>query len=129
MALFCWERHGKTDVLVMACAGTNGEVEAIALQPGPIDENSLILRAGPDAPLLRTLRATLFGAGALGRYVQSLQTGLLDNGMDPKGVNLVRIVLSGAMKHTLNLEMILRNPVPGAKAPPDPEPRGPGVAH
>ena len=53
-------------------------------------------------------------------HVQSLQTGLLDNGMDPKGVNLVRTVLSGAMKHTLSLEMILRNPVPAAKAPPDP---------
>ena len=69
LALFCWDRHGKTDVLVMACAGTNGEVEAIALQPGPIDEHSLILRAGPDAPVLRTLGATLFGAGALGGHV------------------------------------------------------------
>ena len=53
-------------------------------------------------------------------HVQSLQKTLLDSGMDPKGVNLVRTVLSGSMKHALNLEMILRNPVPAAKAPPEP---------
>ena len=69
LILFCWDRHGTTDTLVMACAGMNGEVEACALQPGPTDEHSLLLRAGPAAPLLRTVRATLFGAGALGGYV------------------------------------------------------------
>ena len=67
--LFCWERIGRIDLLPMACEGTNGNVEAIALQPAPNDESSLILRAGPDAPALRTTRATLFGAGALGGYV------------------------------------------------------------
>lgn len=54
-------------------------------------------------------------------HIQSLQTNLLNNGMDPTGVNLVRSVLSGAMKHALNLELILRNPVSAAKAPPDPD--------
>ena len=53
-------------------------------------------------------------------HVQSLQNGLLKDGMDPKGVNLVRTVLSGAMKHALSLEMLVRNPVPAAKAAPDP---------
>ena len=67
--LFCWEHMGRTDMLPMACEGTNGKVEAIALQPAPTDKSSLILRAGPDAPALRTLRAVLFGAGALGGYV------------------------------------------------------------
>ena len=67
--MFCWERQGRPDLLVMACEGMNNNTEAIALQPGPTDEGSLILRAGPDAPLLRTLRATLFGAGALGGHV------------------------------------------------------------
>ena len=67
--LFCWERYEAKDALVMACAGMNNKVEAIALQPGPTDENNLIARAGPDAPVLRTIRATLFGAGALGGYV------------------------------------------------------------
>ena len=69
LILFCWERNGTTDLLVMACEGINNEVEAIALQPGPTDEDSLILRAGPDAPVLRTIGATLFGAGALGGHV------------------------------------------------------------
>ena len=69
LILFCWERHGRPDMLVMACEGTNDNMEAIALQPAPTDENSLILRAGPDALTLRTVKVTLFGAGALGGYV------------------------------------------------------------
>ena len=69
LVLLCWEHHGRTDLLVMACAGMNEEMEAIALQPGPTDEKSLILRAGPDAADLRTMTATLFGAGALGGFV------------------------------------------------------------
>ncbi len=67
--LFCWEHRGRPDLLVMVCEGMNDQVDAVALQPGPIDEDSLILRAGPDAPLLRTCKVTLFGAGALGGYV------------------------------------------------------------
>ena len=69
LILLCWERHGRPDILVMACQGMNNDTEAIALQPGPTDEQSLILRAGPDAPVLRTMTATLFGAGALGGHV------------------------------------------------------------
>ena len=69
LILFCWERRGRPDLLVLACEGLNDETEGIALRPGPTDERSLILRAGPDAPLLRALRATLFGAGALGGHV------------------------------------------------------------
>ena len=41
--------------------------------------------------------------------------------MDPTGVNLVRTVLSGAMRHALGLELIVRNPVAATKAPPDPD--------
>ena len=78
LILFCWERNGTIDLLVMACEGMNNEVEAIALQPGPNDEGTLILRAGPDAPALRTRRATLFGAGALGGYVG---TSLAESGL------------------------------------------------
>ena len=40
--------------------------------PGPNDERNLILRAGPDAALLRERKATLFGAGALGGHVALL---------------------------------------------------------
>ena len=69
LILLCWDRDGRPDLLMMACEGMNNEIEAIALQPGPMDEKSLILRSGPDAAGLRTMTATLFGAGALGGYV------------------------------------------------------------
>ena len=72
LILFCWERHGRTDLLVMACKGTGEQVEAFAMQPGPNDQHSLILRAGPDAPILHTCRAVLFGAGALGGHTATL---------------------------------------------------------
>ena len=53
-------------------------------------------------------------------HVQSLQNNLLASGMDPRGIGLVRTVLSGAMKHALSLDLILRNPVAAVKAVPDP---------
>ena len=70
--LFCWERHGRPDLLVMACRGIADEVEAVALQAAPRDRESLMLRAGPDATALRTCRATVFGAGALGGHTAAL---------------------------------------------------------
>ena len=66
--LFCWEWRGRTDLLVMACKGTGETVEAIALQPGANDEQTLVLRAGPDAPVLRSRKVVVFGAGALGGH-------------------------------------------------------------
>ena len=60
LVLLCWERHGRRDILVLACVGMNDQMETIALQPGPTDEGSLILRAGPDAPDLRNVTATVF---------------------------------------------------------------------
>ena len=72
LILFCWERRGRTDLLVMVCKGVEGKMEAIAAQPGPNDDHSLILRAGPDATTLRTRKATLFGAGALGGHTATL---------------------------------------------------------
>ena len=66
MIVFCWERRGRRDISVLACAGMNDGLEARVLQPEPTDEQSLILLAGPDAPYLRTVTATLLGAGALG---------------------------------------------------------------
>lgn len=66
--LFCWEWNERTDLLVMALNGTGDTVEAVALQPGPNDEQSLILRAGPDAPALQGAKVVIFGAGALGGH-------------------------------------------------------------
>ena len=68
LIVFCWNRQDRTNLLVMACKGINEEVEAIALQPAPTDEESLLMRAGPDAPALRGRSAVIFGAGALGGY-------------------------------------------------------------
>lgn len=42
------------------------------MQPGPNDEHSLVLRAGPDATVLHSSRAVLFGAGALGGHTATL---------------------------------------------------------
>ena len=98
LIFFCWERRGRPDLLVMVCKGTENKLEAIALQPGPNDDHSLILRAGPDAPRLRTYKAILFGAGALGGHTATL---LAESGVgflklvDPDGLlpgNVVRHV-------------------------------------
>ena len=70
--LFCWKRYARTDLLVMICKGTGDEMDAIAVQAGPNDEDSLILRAGPDATALRTHKVALFGAGALGGHTATL---------------------------------------------------------
>ena len=72
LILFCWDRRGRTDLLVMVCKGVEDKVEAIAVQPGPRDDKSLILRAGPDSATLLTRKATLFGAGALGGHTATL---------------------------------------------------------
>lgn len=72
LILFCWDRRGRTDLLVMACKGIEDKVEAIAMQPGLMDDHSLILRAGPDSATLLTRKATLFGAGALGSHTATL---------------------------------------------------------
>ena len=69
LILFCWERNSRPDLLVMACTGADQNLEVIALQPGPNDKQSLILRAGPDTPALCNCRAVVFGAGALGGHV------------------------------------------------------------
>ncbi len=82
--LFCWERNGRADLLVMACKGTGEDLEAIALQPGPKDEDSLILRAGPDASELRARTVVIFGAGALGGHVAAM--------LAESGIGLLEIV-------------------------------------
>ena len=84
LILFCWARKELTDLLVLAVRGMAGDLEAVALQPGPIDEHSLIMRAGADAATLRSLNATVFGAGALGGHAAML--------LAQSGIGLLRIV-------------------------------------
>ena len=72
LVLLCWERRKRTHLLLMACWETSDVLEAVALQPGPKDEKSLIMRAGPDARAMRRFKAVVFGAGALGGYTATL---------------------------------------------------------
>lgn len=82
--LFCWQRRSRANLLVLACQDTPNGLEAVALQPGPIDEKSLIRRAGPDAAVLRRSEAVVFGAGALGGHTATL--------LAESGVGSIRIV-------------------------------------
>lgn len=92
LILFCWERLGRTDLLVVACTGTDGEVDGVALQPGPYDRQSLILRAGPDASALNSVRATVFGAGALGGHTAMI---LAESGVGFLGIVDPDVLLPG----------------------------------
>ena len=69
LVMLCWVHNGRPDLLVLAVEGIGESATARALQLGPNDEASLMLRAGPDAPKLREHRAVAFGAGALGGHV------------------------------------------------------------
>ncbi len=51
------------------------------------------------------------------RQVQALESQLLQDGMAPKGVQMIHNVLSGAMKHALRMELIARNPVAAVSPP------------
>ena len=67
--LFAWERGERTDLLIMALRGIGDNVEAAVLIAEPNDEQTLRLRAGPDADFLTGRSAVLFGVGALGGHV------------------------------------------------------------
>lgn len=125
LILFCWERLGRTDLLVMVCTGTDGEVDAVALQPGPYDRQSLSLRAGPDASVLNSFRATVFGAGALGGHTAMILAesgvGLLDI-VDPDVLlpgNVVRHVAGAGLVGTYKaqaVEAMIREHAPWTEA-------------
>ncbi len=55
------------------------------------------------------------------RHVQRLQVALLRHGMKPKGVQLVRTVLSGAVNYAISMGYVRHNPVRDVKAPPIPQ--------
>ncbi len=63
------------------------------------------------------------------RQVRDLETKLLNEGMDPIGVQMVHNVLSGAMKHALRMELIFRDPVALVSPPsaPSTEAYSPGM--
>ena len=69
LILLCWDRDNAPLVLALALEGIGDDIDALALLPGPTDEDSLLLRAGPDANLLQGKTVLAFGAGALGGHV------------------------------------------------------------
>ena len=68
LAMFRWDRGTNRHLLVLALEGVDSSVAATALQDGPIDEQSLLRRAGPDAATLRDKSVVIFGLGALGGH-------------------------------------------------------------
>ena len=69
LILFSWNLEDVTHLLVLALEGTGDETTALALQSGPVDRPSLMLRAGPDLALLSDKTVTILGLGALGGHV------------------------------------------------------------
>lgn len=68
LVFLCWDRGGDRHLLVFGAEGMGDNVTIKALLPGPVDPQSLVLRAGPDAPELQSRTVALFGAGALGGH-------------------------------------------------------------
>lgn len=70
LSLLLWPRSEiYLDALVIRlCPNQGGGVEAVSLQPAPIDQGTLLLRAGPDAEQVRGKRIVLFGCGAVGSH-------------------------------------------------------------
>lgn len=82
--LFAWEWRDRPHLLVMGLAGTADSVEAGVLMAEPNDHQTLKLRAGPDAEILKDRRVVVFGVGALGGHVAVA--------LAESGVESVRIV-------------------------------------
>lgn len=99
LILFCWNRGGSRHLLVLALEGAGEGMTAKALQHGPNDETSLLLRAGPDAVELRGRSSVVFGLGALGGHASLVlaESGLghvrLVDGDDMLPGNVVRHVI------------------------------------
>ena len=83
LILFCWDRQGEPNLIVMACEGMKKEIKAKALVPGPRDKNELIRRAGPDSSIIHRHKAVVFGAGALGGHCATL---LAESGIGSLGI-------------------------------------------
>ncbi len=69
LILFSWNVENVAHLLVLALEGTGDETTACALQVGPTDRQSLLMRAGPDSGMLSHKTVTVFGLGALGGHV------------------------------------------------------------
>lgn len=73
LVMFCWTRGGRSNLLVIACEGVRGRMKSSpVLIPGETDQETLMLRAGPDAMEMQSKHVVLFGAGALGGHAAVL---------------------------------------------------------
>lgn len=68
LVMFRWDRDQHRHLLVVGVAGSGDQVTVTALQEGPNDKSSRLLRAGPDASNLAQRAIVVFGAGALGGH-------------------------------------------------------------
>ncbi|WP_217913846.1 ThiF family adenylyltransferase [Miltoncostaea marina] len=66
--LVAWDREFGREALVLLAEQESGEAVVCAIEVAPTDQETLMLRAGPDAELLATQSITLFGAGAIGSH-------------------------------------------------------------
>lgn len=69
---------GQIEAVAIRFTVVEGALSSSAMQPAPVDEETLILRAGPDAKVLSNKAVVLFGVGALGGHVALL---LSESGM------------------------------------------------
>jgi molybdopterin/thiamine biosynthesis adenylyltransferase len=67
-----WERELGREALVLLADKRGDEVVAEAIEVAPTDPSFLVLRAGPDASLLKEKKAVIFGAGAIGSHLALL---------------------------------------------------------
>lgn len=123
LVLLCWNRGASRHVLVLGLDGSGSELQGFALLPGPTDEESLLLRAGPDAAALRDKRVALFGAGALGGHVALV---LAESGVRRLTIVDGDVMLPGnVVRHVLGHQAVGAPKVLGVKAFVEDHPLGP----
>ena len=69
LLLLVWHRDSTPHLLILGLEGAVPDTTAKALQPGPTDLETLMLRAGPDTTLLRDKTVAIVGLGALGGHI------------------------------------------------------------
>lgn len=128
--LFCWTHEGQPNALALLCHNAKGKPEAYAMMPGPADQENLMLRAGPDALLLKDKKVVIFGAGALGGQtaLTIAQSGIRELDIVDHDVvlpgNVARHIAGHGQTGTLKVEAVkttLADHAPWTKVNPYPE--------